>query len=151
MTETLAHGYSFDSTQRELSNEYQHDRVKMFFRKALHHCALDEIRLSIGRVKAINSIVWIGQYLTASSSSCSRWLPFKMAAHRIRRRGVKCSSPQGARLTCEKVHRYIRTSSHVGGQWLPGVSYFTLYCSEDNSYITHARPLLPRRRPRRGK
>ena len=27
MTETLAHGYSSESTQRELSNEYQHDRV----------------------------------------------------------------------------------------------------------------------------
>ena len=27
MTETLAHGYSFDSNQQELSNEYQHDRV----------------------------------------------------------------------------------------------------------------------------
>ena len=27
MTETLAHGYSSASTQRELSNEYQHDRV----------------------------------------------------------------------------------------------------------------------------
>ena len=31
MTETLAHGYLSDSTQRELSNEYQHDRVSMFF------------------------------------------------------------------------------------------------------------------------
>ena len=27
ITETLANGYSFESTQRELSNEYQHDRV----------------------------------------------------------------------------------------------------------------------------
>ena len=27
MTETLAHGYSDESTQQELSNEYQHDRV----------------------------------------------------------------------------------------------------------------------------
>ena len=27
MTETLAHGYSSESAQRELSNEYQHDRV----------------------------------------------------------------------------------------------------------------------------
>ena len=27
MTETLPHGYSSDSAQRELSNEYQHDRV----------------------------------------------------------------------------------------------------------------------------
>ena len=26
MTETLAHGYSSESTQWELSNEYQHDR-----------------------------------------------------------------------------------------------------------------------------
>ena len=31
MTETMANGYSSDSTQRELSNEYQHDRVKMIF------------------------------------------------------------------------------------------------------------------------
>ena len=27
MTETLAHGYTSENTQRELSNEYQHDRV----------------------------------------------------------------------------------------------------------------------------
>ena len=30
--ETLAYGYSSESTQRELSNEYQHDRVSMFFK-----------------------------------------------------------------------------------------------------------------------
>ena len=29
MTETLAHGYSSESTRRELSNEYQHDIVYM--------------------------------------------------------------------------------------------------------------------------
>ena len=33
MTETLAYGYSSESTQRELSHEYQHDRVKMVFEK----------------------------------------------------------------------------------------------------------------------
>ena len=32
MTETLANGYSYESTQRELSNEYQHDRVMMVFK-----------------------------------------------------------------------------------------------------------------------
>ena len=37
MNETLACGYSFESTQRELSNEYQHDRIKMFF---LNLCVL---------------------------------------------------------------------------------------------------------------
>ena len=31
-TEPLAHGYSFESTQRELSNEYQHDRLKIVFK-----------------------------------------------------------------------------------------------------------------------
>ena len=32
MTETLAHGYSSRSFQRGLSNEYQHDRVKIVFK-----------------------------------------------------------------------------------------------------------------------
>ena len=32
MIETLANGYSSESTQRELSNEYQYDRVKMVFK-----------------------------------------------------------------------------------------------------------------------
>ena len=31
MTETMANGFSSDSTQRELSNEYQQDRVNMIF------------------------------------------------------------------------------------------------------------------------
>ena len=32
MTETLAHEYSSESTQRELSNEYQFDRVSRIFK-----------------------------------------------------------------------------------------------------------------------
>ena len=32
MTETMAYGYSSESTQRELSNEYQYDRVSMIFK-----------------------------------------------------------------------------------------------------------------------
>ena len=32
MTETLAHGYSSESPQQKLSNEYQDDRVQMFFK-----------------------------------------------------------------------------------------------------------------------
>ena len=31
MTETLAHGYSSESTQQELSNKYQHDMVVGWF------------------------------------------------------------------------------------------------------------------------
>ena len=50
MAETLAHRYSSESTQRELSNEYQHNRVKMVFKKTLRPYALDESSLSIIRV-----------------------------------------------------------------------------------------------------
>ena len=32
MTQTLVNGYTFESTRRELSNEYQYDRVKMIFK-----------------------------------------------------------------------------------------------------------------------
>ena len=32
MIETLAHGYSPENTQRQLFNEYQHDRVGMVLR-----------------------------------------------------------------------------------------------------------------------
>ena len=37
MTETLANGYSSESTPRELSNEYHHDRVQMI---SLRLCVL---------------------------------------------------------------------------------------------------------------
>ena len=33
---------------RELSNEYQYDRVYMFFQKSLHPCALEESRVLEG-------------------------------------------------------------------------------------------------------
>ena len=51
MTENLAHRYSSESTQRELSNEYQHDRVWGFYQKPVRPFALDKSSLSIGRVK----------------------------------------------------------------------------------------------------
>ena len=50
MTQTLANGYSSESTRQELSNEYQHDSVTMIFKKSLRPCALDENSFSIGRV-----------------------------------------------------------------------------------------------------
>ena len=56
MTETLANGYSFESTQQEFSNEYQHDRVSMVFNKSLHPCALEESILSIVRVNGTHFI-----------------------------------------------------------------------------------------------
>ena len=52
MTETLANGYLHASAQRELSNEYQHDRVWVFFQKSLNLCALDDRSLSIERVNS---------------------------------------------------------------------------------------------------
>ena len=68
MTEThLAHGYSSESTQHELSNEYQHDRLGAF-KKSLHPCTLDESNHSIRLVNnfagtyseiSLPSVVWI--------------------------------------------------------------------------------------------
>ena len=47
----LANGYSSESAQQELSNEYQRDRVIYGFKKSLHPCALGKSSHSIGRVK----------------------------------------------------------------------------------------------------
>ena len=56
MTETLSNGYSSDSSQRELSNEYQYDRVKMLFKNL---CALDESSLnSIRRDNMSGAMQW---------------------------------------------------------------------------------------------
>ena len=49
-TETLACGYSSESTLLELSNEYQKDRVKMFFKILCVLVPWGESSLSIGRV-----------------------------------------------------------------------------------------------------
>ena len=46
MSETLAHGYLSESTQRKLSNEYRQDG----FQKPLSLCTLDKISLNVGRV-----------------------------------------------------------------------------------------------------
>ena len=48
MTETLAHGYSSENTQQELSNEYQNDRVLMVSKNLC--TVVDESSMSIGRV-----------------------------------------------------------------------------------------------------
>ena len=50
MTEILTNGHSSDGAQQELSNEYQHDRVKMIFIYVLLFCALDESDLSSRKV-----------------------------------------------------------------------------------------------------
>ena len=42
MIETLAHGYSSERTQRELSNEYHHDSLNGF-QTSLHPCAVDKV------------------------------------------------------------------------------------------------------------
>ena len=55
MTETLVYGYSAESTQKELANEYQHGLDVLH--KSLRPCLLDESSLSIGGVKMIQSLI----------------------------------------------------------------------------------------------
>ena len=45
--EIMANGYSSERTQREVSNEYQQDWVKMISIILLLFCALDESNLSV--------------------------------------------------------------------------------------------------------
>ena len=66
MTKILPHGYLSESSQGELSNEYQHDRVWMIFKKTLHPCALDKSSLSIGRVR--NG--WVNKRFAYFSATC---------------------------------------------------------------------------------
>ena len=42
----MGNGYSSDSTQRKLPNEYQHDRVRMIFIHFGIFCALDKSNLT---------------------------------------------------------------------------------------------------------
>ena len=57
-TVPLAHGNSFESAQRELSNKYQHDRV---FKKS----ALNETNLSMGSVKKSETLTHGNSYASA--------------------------------------------------------------------------------------
>ena len=50
MTKTLSFGYSSESTQRELSNEYPHERHWMIFKNLVSGVPLDERSIVIGRV-----------------------------------------------------------------------------------------------------
>ena len=50
---TLAHGYSTESTQLELSNEYQTGQGLDGFQKSFHPCALDKSSHGIGQVNLL--------------------------------------------------------------------------------------------------
>ena len=53
MTEILAHGYTSGSTQQELSNEYQHDRVKMVFKDLCIFVLWTNVASALERVNTI--------------------------------------------------------------------------------------------------
>ena len=59
-TKTLAYSYSYERTQCELSNEYQHDKVLDVFQKYLHPCALDKSSLSICVLEELKKVYFIG-------------------------------------------------------------------------------------------
>ena len=57
MTETLANGYSSESPQRELSNEYQHDKVSVISQISKYFCAI------VLWVKVAVSLEGLGKYI----------------------------------------------------------------------------------------
>ena len=58
MIETLALGYSSESTQRELFNEYRHEQGLDGFQTCLLSCALDESGLRMGRIKDASDVIY---------------------------------------------------------------------------------------------
>ena len=60
MTENLANGYSYESAQRELSNEYPHDRVQMVFR---NFCILV---LSMKVASALEGLIKLSYHIAAA-------------------------------------------------------------------------------------
>ena len=74
-TQPLANGYPSESAQRELSNEYQHNRVSDGFQKSLHPRALDCRSLSIGRVKGGLEKVYLPSYCLCFPSCVCHSIP----------------------------------------------------------------------------
>ena len=54
MTETLAYGYSSESTHLELSNGYQHDRVEMVFKDLYILVLWMKVASALGGLKLAN-------------------------------------------------------------------------------------------------
>ena len=67
MSKTLAYGYSYESTQRELSSAYHYLTGFRYFSKIFASLCLDESSLSIGRVKQY-WLTSLKQYNTFSHS-----------------------------------------------------------------------------------
>ena len=66
MTETLANGYSYESTQRELSNEYQHDRVWMVFKDICVLVLEMKVASALEGLKLLHSWLILSLYLCNS-------------------------------------------------------------------------------------
>ena len=112
MTETLACVYSSESTQRELSNEYQHDRVSMVFKnlclrvlwttvalalKGLKQYSLQILHLSLLTISCLEiiltSVVWT--YHTLKNSIDEQFSKYFLNIAFIRERSLNKSGGFG--------------------------------------------------------
>ena len=66
MTKTLANGYSSESTQRELSNEYQHDSVLIVFKD---FCILVSWTKVASAPKMLRKYVLLGFFFVGSGQN----------------------------------------------------------------------------------
>ena len=70
MTENLTRWYSSDSTQQELSIEFQHDRVMMVFKNLCVLVLLCESNLSIRRVNKLVDLYIVQEFISDLRRSC---------------------------------------------------------------------------------
>ena len=66
MTETLANRYSSESTPRELSNEYQHDRVKMLLENLFVLVLCMKV---LSALKGLKSYVQLSDHVSTSPAN----------------------------------------------------------------------------------
>ena len=59
MVETQAYGYSSESTQLELSNGYQHDRVSMVFRNLCVHVLCTNVVSVLEGLMPEGHMLWV--------------------------------------------------------------------------------------------
>ena len=112
ITVTLANGYSFESTQRELSNEYQHDRVWMVFKDFYVFVLRTKVASAWGGSKANAPCVQPYIFKSNLTLPMLRLLSSKVQGHKV---FWKTSNPYHVGIHWIASTQYSRMSTHVPG------------------------------------
>ena len=107
ITETLAYGYSYESTHRDLSNEYQHDRVQMFFKNLCVLVIWTKVALALDGLTQeqsdFKSYLYLSMEQFASNSTMLSGISLYIAS------GLSIASVEPR---CQSIHSVIQQPGH---------------------------------------